>query len=290
MNSRIIKGIAGFYYVHDGEKVYECKARGLFRKQGIKPLVGDFVDFEVLDEKSLKGSILQIKERRVSLIRPAVANPDLMLLVFSGAKPEPNLNLLDRFLVWMESMALPVAIVFTKSDLTPPEKMETLINTYKENYKVFPVSVHKKEGLLELKHFLRDKLSVLAGPSGVGKSTLTNFLVPSAAMEVGEISRKIERGKQTTRHTELFYAGEGAYICDTPGFGSVNLFSFDKWELKKFFPEFSRFDEGCAFKDCLHCGERVCSVKTAVREGKLSFTRYENYKLMLHELIQKKEY
>lgn len=290
MNSRIVKGVAGFYYVHDGNELYECKARGLFRKKGIKPLVGDYVDFEILDEEGKKGNITEIEERKNSLIRPAVANIDQALVVFAGAKPEPNLNLLDRFLVMMEVKKIPAVIVFSKSDLTDSDKMRELREIYEKYYKVLEISVKTGEGIAKLKEVLKGKFSVMAGPSGVGKSSLTNYLVPDANMETGEISRKIERGKQTTRHSELFYVGEGAYLCDTPGFGSMEVFSINKEAVKDCFPEFSEFEEGCKFLGCVHIGERECGVKDAFQKGLLSASRYENYKLIYEEIKNKKEY
>lgn len=290
MNNRIIKGIAGFYYVHNGKSVYECKARGLFRKKGMKPLVGDLVDFEVIDEENKKGNIIEIKERKVSLIRPAVANIDQALVVFAGTKPEPNLNLLDRFLVRMEAKRIPAILVFTKSDITLPERIEELKSLYSKIYPVLSISVVSGEGTEELRVLLKDKFSVLAGPSGVGKSSLTNFLVPDANMETGEISRKIERGKQTTRHAELFYAGDGAYICDTPGFGSMELFDIDKRNLKDCFPDFSSFEEECRFLGCIHYGEKDCGVKKALERGEIASSRYENYRLLYEEINSKKEY
>lgn len=290
MNNRIIKGIAGFYYVHNGKSVYECKARGLFRKKGMKPLVGDLVDFEVIDEENKKGNIIEIKERKVSLIRPAVANIDQALVVFAGTKPEPNLNLLDRFLVMMEAKRIPAILVFTKSDITLPERIEELKSLYSKIYPVLSISVVSGEGTEELRVLLKDKFSVLAGPSGVGKSSLTNFLVPDANMETGEISRKIERGKQTTRHAELFYAGDGAYICDTPGFGSMELFDIDKRNLKDCFPDFSSFEEECRFLGCIHYGEKDCGVKKALERGEIASSRYENYRLLYEEINSKKEY
>lgn len=290
MNNRIIKGIAGFYYVHNGKSVYECKARGLFRKKGMKPLVGDLVDFEVIDEENKKGNIIEIKERKVSLIRPAVANIDQALVVFAGTKPEPNLNLLDRFLVMMEAKRIPAILIFTKSDITLPERIEELKSLYSKIYPVLSISVVSGEGTEELRVLLKDKVSVLAGPSGVGKSSLTNFLVPDANMETGEISRKIERGKQTTRHAELFYAGDGAYICDTPGFGSMELFDIDKRNLKDCFPDFSSFEEECRFLGCIHYGEKDCGVKKALERGEIASSRYENYRLLYEEINSKKEY
>ena len=290
MEGRIIKAIAGFYYVHNGQEVYECKARGVFRNKGIKPLVGDITEIEILDSENKKGNLIEIKERTSFLIRPAVANPDQALIVFAGAKPAPNLNLLDKFLTMMEIKEIPVAIAISKSDLTEEGKLKELVAIYSNCYKLIEVSVKEEKGLGELKEYLKGKFTVLAGPSGVGKSTLTNYLAPDANMETGEISRKIERGKQTTRHAELFYIGEGGYICDTPGFGSLELFDVDKKELKDYFPEFTEHTINCKFNGCIHIGERDCGVKQALKEGKIAESRYKNYQLIYEELANKREY
>ena len=290
MEGRIIKAIAGFYYVHNGREVYECKARGVFRNKGIKPLVGDIAEIEVLDGENRKGNLVEIKERTSFLIRPAVANPDQVLIVFAGAKPSPNLNLLDKFLTMVEIKNITAAIAISKSDLAEGDRLKEIAAIYSDYYKVIEISVKEEKGLDELKEYLRGKFTVLAGPSGVGKSTLTNYLSPDANMETGEISRKIERGKQTTRHTELFYIGDGGYICDTPGFGSLELFDVDKRELRDYFREFAEYTENCKFSGCIHIGEKECGVKQALAEGKISESRYKNYQLIYEELANKREY
>ena len=290
MEGRIIKAIAGFYYVHNGEEVYECKARGVFRNKGIKPLVGDIAEVEILDDENKKGNLVEIKDRKSFLVRPSVANPDQALIVFAGAKPAPNLNLLDKFLTMMEVKGISVAIAISKSDITDEMNLKGLETIYSKYYKVVAISVKEEKGLDVLKVLLKGKFTVLAGPSGVGKSTLTNYLVPDANMETGEISRKIERGKQTTRHAELFYIGEGGYICDTPGFGSLELFDVDKKKLKDYFPEFAEYSRACKFNGCIHIGERDCGVKNALEKGEISESRYKNYKLIYEELANKREY
>ncbi len=284
MHGKIVKGIAGFYYVHAGEQVYECKARGLFRKDGIKPLVGDNVLFD-------EGLITDIDDRMNSLIRPAVANVDQALVIFASMSPEPNLNLLDRFLVMMETQEVPVIICFNKNDLVDEKVTENLTKIYKKaGYEVLSVSVKKNEGVDELKNLLMGKTTVLAGPSGVGKSSFINRVALSAGMETGSVSEKIKRGKHTTRHSELFYVCEDTYIMDTPGFSSLYIEELDEKDLKDYFPEFRPYEDSCRFLSCVHIGERDCAVKDAVETGQIEPSRYENYKLIYEELKNRKKY
>lgn len=291
MTGKIIKGIAGFYYVHTGEHIYECKARGVFRNRKIKPLVGDNVEISVLDEETLEGNIDEILPRSNTLIRPAVANIDQALLVFAISHPSPNCNLLDKFLVMMERLEIPVTIVFNKIDLTDDEEMTTYRSIYEPaGYQVLFASASDGEGMEAIRTLIRGKTTVLAGPSGVGKSTLTNILQPLAAMETGAISEKIQRGKHTTRHSELFYVEKDTYMMDTPGFSSMYVEDMEAEELKNYFPEFEPFEEACKFLGCVHIGERVCGVKEAVERGEVSRSRYENYRLFYQELKDKRRY
>lgn len=290
MTGKIIKGIAGFYYVHDGhEKVYECRAKGIFRSRGIKPVVGDNVEFTVLDEEKAEGSIDEILPRKNVLVRPASANVDQALVVFAITQPEPNLNLLDRFLIMMEAQEVPVTICFNKTDLGEEERQEEYRKMYEAaGYPVLFVSSRQEAGVEKIREVLRGKTTILAGPSGVGKSSLTNQLLPKAVMETGSISEKIKRGKHTTRHAELFCVEENTYLCDTPGFSSMYLEEIESGKLKYYFPEFEPFADACRFQaDCVHIGEPVCGIKDALENGKLSESRYENYRILYQELKEK---
>lgn len=292
MTGKIIKGIAGFYYVHDGNsRVYECKAKGIFRNRKIKPLVGDDVEFDILDKGAGEGSITEILPRKNSLIRPAVANIDQALVVFALTNPEPNLNLLDRFLVMMEKQKIPVTICFNKTDLTTAEEEKKYKEIYEPaGYHLIFTSTYEDTGLDEIRNRVRGKTTALAGPSGVGKSSLTNSLYPEAEMETGTVSEKIKRGKHTTRHSQLFFIGEETYMMDTPGFSSMYVEEMEAKDLKEYFPEFREYEDECKFLGCVHMGEKVCGVKEAVKAGKISQSRYDNYSLMYQELKNKRRY
>ncbi len=292
MKGKIMKGIAGFYYVNvAGSGLYECKAKGIFRKEKIKPLVGDEVEMEVLDESEKTGNIERILPRRNELIRPAVANIDQALVIFAVTDPKPHFNLLDRFLVMMERKEIPVVLCFNKKDIAKPEEAGGLEEIYSAcGYPLILTSALTMENIERIRELLLGKTTAVAGPSGVGKSSLINLLQPEACMETGSISRKIARGKHTTRHSELIYIEEGAYIMDTPGFSSLYVNDFEKEELKRYFREFIPFEGYCRFNGCSHIHEPGCAVKQAVEERKIHRTRYENYLEMYRELKEKKRY
>jgi ribosome biogenesis GTPase / thiamine phosphate phosphatase len=292
MEGKIIKGIAGFYYVHVKQQgVYECKAKGVFRNQKIKPLVGDNVSIDIIDEKEMKGNIVDVLERTNQLIRPAVANVDQALVIFATADPNPNFNLLDRFLILMLSQDVETIICFNKKDIVSENELKLLEETYiKCGYKVIFTSTFTEDGLTTLQELLKDKTTVLAGPSGVGKSSIINSVQPEANMETGSISEKIKRGKHTTRHSELFYVEGNTFIMDTPGFSSLYITDIEKEELKDYFIEFHEYEDQCRFNGCAHLNEPGCGVKQALEEGKISNIRYENYKLLYEELKNKKKY
>lgn len=249
MRGKIIKGIAGFYYVHVPDRgIYECKAKGIFRKEQIKPLVGDDVEIDLLDEAEKKGNIRTLLPRSSQLIRPAVANVDQALVIFAITCPQPNFNLLDRFLVMMRQQGLPCIICLNKLDLDQEGKGRDYADIYRAcGYPVLTVSAAGKQGIERLKEQLRGRTTTVAGPSGVGKSSLVNCLQSGTVMETGEISEKIERGRHTTRHSELIALGEDTYILDTPGFSSLGLFDLEKEQLSAYYPEFRDFEVSCRF-------------------------------------------
>ncbi|MCR5755761.1 MAG: ribosome small subunit-dependent GTPase A [Acetatifactor sp.] len=291
MQGKIIKGIAGFYYVYADGTVYECKAKGVFRKDHRKPLVGDDVNMDVLDAEKELGNIRELLPRHSELIRPAVANVDQALIIFSIVKPQPNFNLLDRFLIMMQQQNVPCIICFNKLDLDEAGAGADYEEVYRKcGYETISVSTLAGTGIDELKTLLHGKTTTVAGPSGVGKSSLVNCLQNKTVMETGGISRKIERGRHTTRHSELIAIEDGTYILDTPGFSSLGLFELEKEELASFYPEFTEQEKYCRFGGCSHIAEPVCGVRDAVEEGTISRMRYENYCLLYEELKNQKRY
>jgi ribosome biogenesis GTPase len=296
MQGKIMKGIAGFYYVYTKQGLVECKARGIFRKEQIKPLVGDLVEVEITEDTKAApempaGNIVEILPRSNELVRPAVANVDQALVIFAIVKPDPNYNLLDRFLINMKKQALPCVICFNKKDLASEQERGELLAAYEGcGYRVIFVSGTAGEGFSELAKCLEGKTTVLAGPSGVGKSTIVNRLYPQANMETGEISRKIERGKHTTRHAQLFALGENTFICDTPGFTSLSIGDMEKEELCGYYAEFAPCEENCRFRGCSHIREPSCGVRQALAEGRISRVRYDNYVLLYEELKSRRKY
>ena len=296
MQGKIIKGIGGFYYVHAAEggmepRIYECRAKGIFRKDNKKPLVGDDVEMDVLDEEKHLGNIRELLPRRSQLIRPAVANVDQALVIFSIVKPRPSFNLLDRFLIMMGQQNIPCIICFNKQDIDDLGEGERFREIYRGcGYETVTVSAREGTGIEELKRLLRGRTTAVAGPSGVGKSSIVNSLQSGTRMETGQISEKIQRGKHTTRHTELIAAGDGTYILDTPGFSSLELFDLEKEQLAGYYPEFAVHEKYCRFGGCAHIHEPVCGVRDAVEREAVSRLRYDNYCLLYEELKNRKKY
>lgn len=296
MQGKIIKGIGGFYYVHTSEdgmepRIYECRAKGIFRKDNKKPLVGDDVEMDVLDEAQGLGNIRELLPRKSQLIRPAAANVDQALVIFSIVSPRPSFNLLDRFLIMMGQQNIPCIICFNKQDMDTLGEGENFRDIYGGcGYETMTVSAREGWGIGGLKRLLAGRTTVVAGPSGVGKSSVVNCLQSGTRMETGQISEKIQRGKHTTRHTELIAAGEGTYILDTPGFSSLEIFDLEKEQLAGYYPEFATYEKNCRFGGCAHIREPVCGVRDAVERGTVSRLRYDNYCLLYEELKNRKKY
>ena len=286
MTGKIIKGIAGFYYVSvAGSGIYACKARGIFRKDRKKPLVGDQVEIEVLDDQDKEANLVQILPRRNALIRPAVANVDQAMILFALHDPDPDAMLLDRFLVTMEKQQIPSLLCFNKTDLADDEEISRWMERYAGcGYDVFTIRAEKEEGTEALRQRLAGKTTVVAGPSGVGKSTLTNVLLRTAHMETGTLSEKLKRGKNTTRHAELVPLDDTTFFCDTPGFTALEMPAMECEELASCFPEFRPYLQRCRFPDCAHLHEPDCAVQEACAGGEIAVERYEHYRRFYEEL------
>lgn len=292
MTGKIIKGIGGFYYVVcENEITYECKAKGIFRNRNIKPLVGDNVEIEILDDRNNLGNIIDILPRFNWLNRPAVANVDQTVILFAVSAPEPNFNLLDRFLISMEQHDIPTIICFNKVDLEGFQLNEEACRSYtKSGYEVLFISAESGYGMKALSAVIKGKTTVFAGPSGVGKSSTLNALFPEANVKTGELSEKIQRGKHTTRHSELMFVEKDTYIMDTPGFSSLYTEGIEAVDLKEYFPELAAFTGKCRFHMCNHISEPGCLVKDAVSNGTISPIRYNNYVMIYKELKEKRKW
>ena len=288
MKGRIVKGIGGFYYTDTGSDIYACTARGVFRKNGITPLVGDRCEIDIVDAEKKTGNITRILPRTSVLSRPAAANADQAVMIFAVKKPVISTGLLDRFLINMEMQDLETVIVFSKTDYGEPEELEAVYRA--AGYRVMGISNKTGEGIEEFKDILRGKTSVLSGPSGVGKSSLINSLLGKAYAETGELSEKIGRGKNTTRHTELIRLDEDTYIMDTPGYSSIEVMCRDEELLADYFREFRPYLGTCRFTGCRHISEPDCRVKDAVKEGIISVERYESYKQILSDIMGRRKY
>lgn len=280
----IIKGIAGFYYVkiRDG-RIIECKARGKFRKNNLSPIVGDKVYIELIDEEH--GVILYLHERKNQLVRPLVANVDQAVIVFAAKRPEILFTLLDKLLILVEHNDIESVICINKNDLDDEHVFERVNEIYGSiGYKVIKTNGLTGEGIDELKEQLNGKVSVFAGPSGVGKSTIFNRLQNRVRMETQDVSRKIDRGRHTTRHVELIDIDDNTYIVDTPGFSNLDLNFMEPYELQYSFKEFEKYLGGCKFNSCIHFREKDCRIKEAVQKKAIPVERYNAYIEILQEL------
>ena len=274
----ITKGIGGFYYVASEDAEYECKARGIFRKNGLTPLPGDKVIFSVTDPVLKKGSLDEIMERSSLLARPAVANIDQLVAVIAVKSPEPDMLLLDKLLITAETKSISAVICINKTDLDTEGKSSLLRSDYaKAGYSVIETSSKINNGFDNLKSVLNGKISVFAGQSGVGKSTMLNNIVNTMMMKTGGLSDKIDRGKHTTRHTELIMLEDGGYVADTPGFSSFEMTGIEYAGLQFCYYEFRDYIKECRFTGCSHINEPECGVKNAAASGEISAGRYERY-------------
>ncbi len=286
----ITKGIGGFYYIKCGEDSYECRARGVFRKRGIKPVPGDYVDFSIIDKKQRTGFLETIHERKSWLYRPMVANVDMLVVVVAVRLPEPDLMLADKLLVMSAFNGIDPAVCINKVDLDKDDRCERLIGIYKTaGYPVVRTSCKVQRGIDELFRLMEGKVTVFAGQSGVGKSTLLNMITEDTVMKTGELSGKIGKGRHTTRHSQLVELGCGGYIVDTPGFSSMQLIGPESGELKYYYPEFENLNDKCRFKGCTHINEPDCSVKCALESRLISEIRYKSYVDLYNTLKQKSE-
>lgn len=272
MRGRINKGIGGFYYVAVDDEIIECKARGKFRKEHITPIIGDEVEIEV---KNGKGAITKIYERKNSLIRPAVANIDVIVVVVASKDPDPATFVTDKMLVNAEINGIPSIVCINKSDLANTSELYDIYTC--AGYKTVCVSALENNGLDELFEIIKGKTAAFAGVSGVGKSTILSRIT-GMELETGTVSDKISRGKHTTRHVELFKMRGGGYVLDTPGFSSVETEDISLQDLESCFPEILKHSSNCRFRGCAHIGEPDCAVKNAVLEGVIPQSRYESYK------------
>ncbi|MBO7364712.1 MAG: ribosome small subunit-dependent GTPase A [Lachnospiraceae bacterium] len=285
MTGKIIKGIAGFYYVRAEDAVWECRARGLFRKENLKPLPGDLAEIEVLSEADHTGTVLSVYPRRNALVRPEAANVDQILLLFSATRPEPNYEMLNRYLVSVHDAGADVCLIVTKSETAGPETQEEIRKQFlNTGYGIFFVSAHRDVGKAEMLRLLGGKTSVLAGPSGAGKSTFLNWLSGEDRMETGELSRKIDRGRNTTRHTEMFCLPGDTFLLDTPGFTAVEVPEILPENLVLYFDEFIPYSTSCRFSSCRHLKEKGCCVRKAVADGLVSMSRYRTYRSLYEEM------
>jgi ribosome biogenesis GTPase len=291
-NGRIMKALSGFYYVRpddEPETLVQCRARGVFKKKGITPLVGDRCRFE--REETGEGTVTEILPRTTELIRPPVANADTAVLVFSIVNPELNLLLLDKFLVHTEHAGLDNVIVLSKADLAGDalEDAQAAARLYAGiGYTVLFTSAVTAEGIDRLTERLAGRFAVVAGQSGVGKSSLLNAMLPGIRLATGEVSTRLGRGRHTTRHVELIPLPNGAIIADTPGFSQLDFAGIEPEALSACFVEFAPYAEACRYRGCTHRREPGCAVREAVEEGKLAASRYEHYGIFFDELREKK--
>ncbi|WP_408954393.1 ribosome small subunit-dependent GTPase A [Natroniella sp. ANB-PHB2] len=286
---RVLKALGGYFFVHDFEskEVYRCKIRGKLKNNGFDVITGDLVKFDLLEDGS--GVVEERLERKNSLFRPVIANIDQVIITFAILEPDLDLKLLDRLLVLAEIADLEVVICINKVELSSLEMAKKQLFSYQKiGYKVIYTSVKEEIGLDDLEEVLKDNVSVFAGPSGVGKSSLLNSIQSDLELKVGEVSQRIKRGRHTTRHVELLSLDNGGWVADTPGFSSLDLSFINAEELQYFFPELMDYLGQCKFSTCSHSHEPHCAVKEAVTKEGIAEERYQNYLKFLEEIENKK--
>ena len=290
MEGRIIRGVGGFYYVETEKGVYQCRARGVFKKKGLTPTVGDEVLMEVTHEGDMEGFVTEIKPRKNVFVRPPISNVDTIVVVVAAKDPDPNGYLIDKFLVTAEMSDVDIVLCVNKSDLLNEKTESDFRRIYTGLYPLHFISCETGEGVAELKAELAGKRVALAGPSGVGKSTLLNLLHKEAEAETGGISRKTGRGRHTTRHVEIFPMDEGGYVYDTPGFTSLDPPEMEEEDLASCYPEMRPYLGECRFDNCRHLKEPDCRVREALSEGKIQEERYRSYCQQIEEIRAKDPY
>ena len=290
MTGLITKGIGGFYYVLTEAGIIECKGRGIFKKDGITLAVGDEVEIELIEDEPGKGVINAILPRKNQFIRPPIVNVDTFIVVFAPKKPKPNYILIDKFLIMAEMHGIDPVICLNKCDLASDDEIAEIKEIYESVYPVVPISCETGEGLDNLKAVVEGKRAALAGPSGVGKSTILNCLHPTANMETGDISKKTSRGKHTTRHAEIFQIEGGGMIYDTPGFTSFEILEAEEDNLMHYYPEIEKMTGKCRYDDCRHMKEPECAVRAAVKSGEIHGLRYNSYVANMEEIRNRKKY
>ncbi|UFJ41989.1 ribosome small subunit-dependent GTPase A [Brevibacillus humidisoli] len=287
---RIVKALSGFYYVADGQRVLQCRARGLFKKKDAKvtPLVGDWVRYDEISDS--EGYVMEVTDRETELVRPPIANVDLAMLVFSMREPAFASMLLDKFLVHTEQAGIDAVILLSKADLAPSEEVDLIRAKYQQiGYRVIPTSTVEQQGLAEVRSELAGHITVFAGQSGVGKSSLINHLFPGVSLQTGEVSHRLGRGRHTTRHVELIpLLDVGGYVADTPGFSSLDFNELSELDLAQAFRDFRRHADHCKFRGCLHLSEPGCAVLAALEKGEIDAERYQHYQQFVEEQKEQK--